>query len=52
MKVKIVNDSIADRPSRVVEEPGITVIPLLIRFGTEIYPDGIDFTVQDFILSQ
>jgi len=48
MKVKVVTDSIADLPSQVVEELGITVIPLLIRFGTEIYRDGIDLTADEF----
>ena len=48
MTVQIVTDSVADLPSQVVKELGITVIPLLIRFGTEMYRDGIDLTADEF----
>jgi len=46
--VKIVTDSIADLPSRMVEELGITVIPLIIRFGEEVFHDGVDLTTEQF----
>ena len=48
MKVKIVTDSVADLPSGVVKELGITVIPLLVRFGEKMYRDGIDLTADQF----
>jgi DegV family protein with EDD domain len=48
MAVKIVTDSVADMPSQVVEELGITVIPLNVRFGEEVYRDGIDLTAEQF----
>ena len=48
MAVRIVTDSVADLPSQVVEELGITVIPLNVRFGTEVYRDGIDLTAEQF----
>ncbi|MFC2122648.1 DegV family protein [Bacteroidota bacterium] len=48
MTVKIVTDSVADLPSQVVQELGITVVPLHVRFGTEVYRDGIDLTADDF----
>ena len=48
MTVKIVTDSVADLPPEVVKELGITVIPILVRFGTEVYRDGIDLTVEQF----
>ena len=48
MTVKIVTDSVADLPPQVVEELGITVIPLNVRFGTEVYRDGIDLTAEEF----
>ncbi len=41
MPVKVVTDSVADLPSQVVEELGITVIPLNVRFGEKVYRDGI-----------
>ena len=48
MTVKIVTDSVADLPSQVVNELGITVIPLNVRFGTEVYRDGVDLTAEQF----
>ena len=48
MTVKIVTDSVADLPSQVVDELGITVIPLNVRFGEEVYRDGIDLTTEQF----
>jgi len=48
MTVKIVTDSVSDLPSEVAEELGITVIPLNVRFGTEVYRDGIDLTAEQF----
>jgi len=46
--VKIVTDSVADLPPDVVKELGITVIPLLVRFGEKVYRDGIDLTAEQF----
>jgi len=46
--VKIVTDSVADLPSQMVKELGITVIPLIIRFGEEVYRDGVDLTADQF----
>jgi DegV family protein with EDD domain len=48
MTVKIVTDTVADLPPQVVKELGITVIPILIRFGEEMYRDGIDLTPDEF----
>jgi len=48
MPVKIVADSVADLPVKVAEELGITVVPLNVRFGTEVYRDGIDLTAEEF----
>ena len=48
MAVKIVTDSVSDLPSEVVEGLGITVIPILVRFGEEVYRDGIDLTAEQF----
>ena len=48
MPVKIVTDSVADIPSEVVAELGITVIPVLLRFGEETFRDGIDITTDQF----
>ncbi len=48
MPVKIVTDSVADIPSGVVADLGISVIPVLLRFGEDIYRDGIDITTDQF----
>jgi len=48
MTVRIVTDSVADIPPQVVRELGITVIPVLVRFGEETYRDGIDITNDQF----
>lgn len=48
MSVKVVTDSVADLPPQVVNELGITVIPVNVRFGTEVYRDGVDLTAEQF----
>ncbi len=48
MSVRIVTDSVSDLPSELAEELGIAVIPLNVRFGTEVYRDGIDLTAEQF----
>jgi DegV family protein with EDD domain len=48
MAIKIVTDSVADLLPQVVEELGITVIPLILRFGEETYRDGVDLTAERF----
>jgi DegV family protein with EDD domain len=48
MTVKIITDSSASIPPKVVEELGITIIPSLIRFGEEVYRDGVDLTTDQF----
>jgi DegV family protein with EDD domain len=48
MPVKVVTDSVADIPSQIVQELGISVIPVLVRFGEETYRDGIDITNEQF----
>jgi len=46
--VKIITDSVADLPPEVARELGITVVPLNVRFGDEVYRDGIDLTAEQF----
>ena len=48
MAVRVVTDSVADLPPQVAQELGITVVPLNVRFGTEVYRDGIDLTTEQF----
>jgi DegV family protein with EDD domain len=48
MTVKVVTDSVADLPSHIAEKHGITVVPLNVHFGTEVYRDGVDLTADEF----
>ena len=48
MPVRIVTDSVADIPAGVVAELGISIIPVLVRFGEETFRDGIDMTTDQF----
>ena len=47
-KVGIVTDSTADMPAGVIEEFGIKVVPLTVRFGTEEFLDKVELTIQQF----
>jgi len=48
MTVKIVTDSVCDLPTEIASELGITVIPLNVRFGEEVFRNGIDLTTEQF----
>ncbi|TWI55119.1 DegV family protein [Halalkalibacter nanhaiisediminis] len=48
-KIKIVTDSTADIPASLVEELGITVVPLNVTFSDEeSYEDGVSLTADQF----
>lgn len=47
-QVQIVTDSSCDLPHDVVEQYGIVVVPLSIRFGDDEYVDRIDLSTDDF----
>jgi DegV family protein with EDD domain len=46
--VRIVTDSTADLPPEVAAELGITIVPLQVAFGSEVYRDGVDLTPDEF----
>lgn len=48
MAVQVVTDSVADLPPQVAQELGITVVPLIVNFGSEAYRDGVDLTADQF----
>jgi len=48
VKVAIVTDSTADIPPHVAEALGISVIPLKVIFGKQVFHDGIDITPNEF----
>jgi len=48
MTVKIVTDSSADLPAQIIQELGITVVPLYVRFGDKVYRDRVDISEDEF----
>lgn len=48
MAVKVVTDSTADLPPAMAKELGITVVPLNVHFGTEVYRDGVEILPDEF----
>jgi DegV family protein with EDD domain len=48
MPVKIVTDSSADLPEELTKELGITVVPLYVRFGEEVYRDRVSISEEEF----
>lgn len=48
MAIKIVTDSSADLPAQLAQELGITVVPLYVRFGEEVYRERVEISEEDF----
>jgi DegV family protein with EDD domain len=48
MTIKIVTDSGSDITQEEARKLGIKVIPLYLRFGTEVYRDGVDIDSDEF----
>ena len=48
MAIKIVTDSASDIPTDIAKKLDITVVPLNVHFGDEVYKDGIDLTTDTF----
>jgi DegV family protein with EDD domain len=48
MPVKIVTDSAADLPEALAEELGISVVPVYVRFGEEVYRDRVTISEDEF----
>ncbi len=48
MSIKIVTDSTSDISPDVAHALGITVVPAYIRFGHEVYRDGVDMSDEGF----
>jgi DegV family protein with EDD domain len=47
MSIKIVTDSTADIPPELVKKLGISVVPVYVRFGEEVFRDGIDISQDE-----
>jgi len=48
MTVKIVTDSLSDITSDMAEGLGISVVPVYVRFGEEVYRDRVEMTTDEF----
>jgi DegV family protein with EDD domain len=48
MTVKIVTDTLSDITSDLAGELGVTVVPLYVRFGEEIFKDREEITTEEF----
>jgi DegV family protein with EDD domain len=48
MAVKIVTDSLSDITDDLAQELGITVVPLYVRFGEDVYRDRVEITTDQF----
>ena len=48
MAVRVVTDSTSDLPADLAEELDITVVPLNVHFGSEVFKDGVDLTTDQF----
>jgi len=46
--IKIVTDSTSDIPDKVARDLGITIVPCYVRFGKEVFRDGVDLKIEDF----
>jgi len=47
-KVVIITDSTAYLPQEIVEELGVTVVPLTVNWDGETYRDGVDIQAEEF----
>ena len=48
MTVKIITDSLSDITSDLAQELGLTVVPVYVRFGEQVYRDRIEMTTEEF----
>lgn len=48
MAVKVVTDSLSDITGDLAQELGVTVVPVYVRFGEEVYRDRIEMTTEQF----
>ncbi len=48
MTVKIITDSLSDIDGELVDELGINVVPVYVRFGEDVFRDRIEITTDEF----
>lgn len=48
-RVAIVTDSVSDLTNDIAEQHGITVVPLNVHFGDDVYRDQVEITTDEFM---
>ncbi len=48
MAIRVVTDSVSDIPADIIEELDITVVPAYVRFGNDVYKDGVELSTDEF----
>jgi len=48
MTIRIVTDSASDIPHGLAQKLGISIVPLTVAFGKDIYRDGVDLSADEF----
>jgi len=48
MTVRVVTDTTADLPPEIISDLGITVVPMYVRFGEEVFRDRVEITEDEF----
>ena len=48
MTVRVVTDSASDLPPDLARELDIIVVPATVRFGTEVFKDGVELQTEEF----
>ena len=48
MAVRVVTDSVSDIPPDMAAELDITIVPAYVRFGNDVYKDGVELTTDQF----
>jgi fatty acid-binding protein DegV len=48
MAVKVITDSTSDLPSDIIADLNISIVPIYVRFGENIYRHGIDISDDEF----
>lgn len=48
MALRVITDSTADIPEKLIRQLGITVVPLNLHFGDEVLKDGEDIWAEEF----
>jgi DegV family protein with EDD domain len=48
MTIKIMTDSAADIPEKLIREYELSIVPTVIRFGDEIFYENVDLNIEDY----